>query len=115
MSKAGQGPDSTTARREQRVMRILATVDSIPKGRVSTYGRIAEEAGLPRGARQVGAALRNLPAGRDIAWHRVINSQGQISHGSPSQAAKQKRLLRTEGVTFTKSGKVDLAKHVWPE
>jgi methylated-DNA-protein-cysteine methyltransferase-like protein len=95
-------------------MRIYSTVDSIPKGRVSTYGRIAEEAGLARGARQVGAALRTLPAGRAIPWHRVINAAGEISHGSPRQAEQQRKLLEAEGVTFSKSGKVRLADFVWP-
>ena len=46
---------------DDRRMRILATVDSIPYGRVSSYGRVAEEAGFPRGHRQVARALRELP------------------------------------------------------
>ena len=33
---------------DERVQRILATVDSIPEGRVASYGQVAEEAGLPR-------------------------------------------------------------------
>jgi methylated-DNA-protein-cysteine methyltransferase related protein len=101
-------------RSKQRRMRIYATVDSIPEGRVSTYGRIAEEAGIARGARQVDAALRDLPGDRKIPWHRVINAAGKISHGSPAQAALQRRLLEREGVTMSEAGKVDLASYVWP-
>jgi methylated-DNA-protein-cysteine methyltransferase-like protein len=94
--------------------RILATVDSIPKGRVSTYGRIAEEVGLLRGARQVGKALRELPPGRDVPWHRVINAAGKISHADPAAATRQRRRLEAEGVEFSKTGRVDLERFGWP-
>jgi len=94
--------------------RILATVDSIPKGRVSTYGRIAEETGLGRGARQVGAALRDLPRGRNVPWHRVVNAAGQISPRDGDSQARQRKLLEAEGIEFSATGRIDLARFVWP-
>lgn len=94
--------------------RIYATVDSIPVGKVSTYGRIASEAGLGRGARQVGAALRDLPKGRGIAWHRVINAAGKISVGDPDRVERQRKLLSDEGVEFKLNGSVDLKRYGWP-
>ena len=42
--------------------RIYGIVRRIPRGRVAAYGWIAELAGLPRGARRVGRALKALPA-----------------------------------------------------
>ena len=47
-------------------------------GCVANYGQVAEIAGIPRGARQVGYALRQY-AGRsvDLPWHRVIQSSGK--------------------------------------
>lgn len=98
-----------------RVERILATVDSIPRGRVSTYGRIAKEAGLGRAARQVGAVLRDLPKGREIPWHRVVNASGQISQRPGASCAKQRALLEAEGIEFSHSGRIDLARFVWPD
>ena len=43
--------------------RICAVVDSIPRGRVATYGQVAREAGLPQRARLVGRVLSKLPRG----------------------------------------------------
>ena len=52
----------------QKCDRVYAAVECIPRGRVSTYGRIAELAGLCRGARFVGYALRMLPPESGVAW-----------------------------------------------
>ena len=46
---------------EKRNERIWATICDIPRGSVASYGQVAEIAGFPRGARQVGYALRHLP------------------------------------------------------
>ena len=59
--------------------RIWQVVTAIPQGRVASYGDVANQAGLPGGARRVGAALRKLPADTRIPWHRVINAGGRIS------------------------------------
>ncbi|MDF1801154.1 MAG: MGMT family protein [Planctomycetota bacterium] len=97
---------------ETRRLRILATVDSIPKGRVSTYGRIAAEAGIPRGARQVGRALRHLDAA--VPWHRVVNAAGRSSIPGPG-GAEQRRRLAAEGIEFRPSGSIDLKRFGWPK
>ena len=93
--------------------RIYATVRRIPRGRVSTYGWIAERAGLPRRARLVGHALRCAPSDRRLPWFRVINAQGRISfpRGSPSYL-EQRRRLEDEGVVFVR-GRVNLARFGW--
>ena len=104
-----------TSHAELRRERILATVDSIPRGRVSTYGRIAAEAGLGRGARQVGAALRNLPSGRGVPWHRALNATGKSSVDAAAGVARQRALLEAEGVVFSASGRVDLKRFGWPD
>lgn len=97
--------------RDERRARILAAVDSIPPGRVATYGQIAREAGLPRRARLVGRVLATLPAGTRLPWHRVVNAQGRISlrPGAPLQ----RRRLASEGVRFTAAGRIDLARFTW--
>lgn len=93
--------------------RIYAAVAKIPRGRVATYGWIAERAGLPRRARLVGQALSELPDGRRLPWHRVINAQGRISFPARSaQAAEQRRRLEAEGVHFLR-GRVNLDRFGW--
>ena len=93
--------------------RILQTIAAIPKGRVCTYGKVAELAGLPRHARLVGATLRNLPGGSRIPWHRVINSQGRSSFPEGSDAFhKQIQRLEAEGVILT-GGKYNLRQYLW--
>ena len=46
--------------------RIHAVVRRIPKGRVATYGQIAELAGLPGHAREVGYAMYALRTGEEL-------------------------------------------------
>ena len=97
--------------RDQRRARVLAVVDSIPRGRVATYGQIAREAGLPRRARLVGRFLAQLPPRTALAWHRVVNSSGRIS--LRPGATIQRRRLEREGVHFGRSGRIDLARFGW--
>lgn len=94
--------------------RIWAAVKQVPRGRVSTYGRIAELVGAAT-PRVVGYAMAALPAGSDVPWHRIINARGEISlprggHGH----RRQKRLLREEGVRFDRQGRVNLDEFGWP-
>lgn len=83
----------------------------MPKGKVVTYGQVAELCGLGRGARVVARALRMLPKGSRIPWYRVINSQGKISIAGEG-ADRQQKLLEAEGVIFL-SAKVDLNEYQW--
>ncbi len=94
--------------------RILSTVDSIPRGRVATYGQVALEAGLPRRARLVGRCLRELPPRTELAWHRVVNAEGRIAErGDGESALRQRRRLEEEGVEFDARGRVDLGRYRW--
>ncbi|HEY7640967.1 MAG TPA: MGMT family protein [Steroidobacteraceae bacterium] len=93
---------------------ILAAVRRIPRGKVCTYGNVAEVAGLPRRARLVGTVLRQTPAARDLPWFRVINAGGRISFPVGSDAyARQRHKLEAEGVVFV-GGRVDLRRYGWP-
>ncbi|MBK7642874.1 MAG: MGMT family protein [Planctomycetes bacterium] len=92
--------------------RILATVDSIPRGRVATYGQVALEAGLQGRARLVGRALRGLGPRSRIPWWRVLGAGG-IVRVSGAARAEQSRKLAREGVAVSSSGRVDLARHHW--
>jgi len=94
--------------------RIYSVIDSIPGGKVSTYGTIAKEAGLPRGARQVAAALRHLGPGRDLPWFRVVNSCGKISERPGGGENAQRKLLEAEGMEFNATARIDLKRFGWP-
>ncbi|MBA55728.1 MAG: cysteine methyltransferase [Pseudomonadales bacterium] len=92
---------------------IIQVIGAIPKGKVCTYGRIAELAGLPRHARFVGTILKQLPNDSRIPWHRVINSQGRISFPEGTDKWQlQKQKQEREGITFV-GDQVPLKQFLW--
>ena len=95
--------------------KIYQLVANIPRGKVSTYGRIARAAGNDRYARQVGYALSALPADSKIPWHRVVNTKGEISQRSAEGfAQKQRQRLHDEGVFIDQHGRIDLVRYLCP-
>ncbi|MGH7497283.1 MAG: MGMT family protein [Gemmatimonadales bacterium] len=94
--------------------KIYAVVRRIPRGRVATYGQIAELAGFPGHARQVGYAMAALPAGSSVPWQRVINAAGMVSRRRmPGEELTQRQLLEKEGIRFDARGRVDFRKVRW--
>jgi len=87
---------------------IYRAVRNVPRGRVASYGQIAELAGLEGHARQVGYALHALPDGSGVPWHRIINAKGEISPRSAGDSHElQRMLLEAEGVKFDERGRVE--------
>ncbi|CAM4067429.1 MGMT family protein [Vreelandella rituensis] len=74
---------------------IYTIVDQIPAGRVTTYGRIAAmtEGATPR---MVGTAMRQLPEGHTLPWHRVVSATRRVADHGGAQCQMEK--LREEGV-----------------
>lgn len=94
--------------------KIYGVVRRIPKGRVATYGQVAQLAGLPGHARQVGYALHALPESSGVPWHRVLNAKGMISlRGVLGHDDLQLGLLESEGVYFDSRGCTDLGRFGW--
>lgn len=94
--------------------RVYNFVRRVPWGRVVTYGQVAACLGTPRSSRAVGYALRALPAGNDVPWHRVVNHRGQISPRYPAESPMlQRLLLEDEGLRFDTQGRIDLSTHRW--
>lgn len=91
--------------------RIYEAVKRIPKGKVATYGKVAEMAGNKKMSRAVGNALHKNPDPENIPCFRVVNSKGELA---PEFAfggmGEQKKLLEAEGVEV-KNNKVDLSKY----
>lgn len=101
-------PDSTR-------QRIYAVVRRVPRGKVATYGQIAELAGLEGQARQVGYAMAAVPSSSAVPWHRIINAQGRVSVRSAGSGSTiiQQQLLEREGVLFDGGGRVSLSRYRW--
>jgi len=95
---------------------VYAVVRRIPRGQVTSYGRVARMLGRPTAARAVGYALRALKDKEDdgVPWQRVINSQGRISIINPEHSGnEQANRLRAEGVVVSDDLRVDLAVYLW--
>ena len=102
-----------TQRSSSNYQRIYEVVRRIPAGRVATYGQVAQLAGLPGHARQVGYALHAL-RDEDVPWQRVINSRGEISlRRDPGPEGLQRAMLEAEGIAFDLRGRVDLKRFRW--
>jgi methylated-DNA-[protein]-cysteine S-methyltransferase len=71
--------------------RVLEATARIPFGDVSTYGRVATEAGSPRAARAAGNALGANPLPIIVPCHRVLHSGGGL--GGYTGGLERKRLL----------------------
>jgi methylated-DNA-protein-cysteine methyltransferase related protein len=102
------------ARSDGLYARIYSVVRRIPRGRVATYGQVAELADLPRQPRLVGYALHALDEDAAVPWQRVINARGEVSlRSEPGFEGLQESLLEAEGVRFDERGRVDLARYRW--
>ena len=99
---------------ESSYERIYAVVKRIPRGRVATYGQVADLAGLRGHARQVGYALHATPPNVAIPWQRVVNAKGEISLRPGSGGGNlQAALLQSEGIAFDADGRIDLTRYRW--
>jgi methylated-DNA-protein-cysteine methyltransferase-like protein len=97
---------------ESSHVKILRIVRRIPRGRVATYGQVSKLAGFSRQPRLAGYALRH--ADDTVPWQRVVNAVGKISpRADPDSIPRQRRLLEAEGVRFTPTGAINLAKFQW--
>lgn len=81
---------------------ILAALNAIPKGHVTSYSGVARRAGLTTGyARLVCRVLRELPERHQTPWWRVVRADGHSAMSADSAGgAEQRRRLKAEGVAF---------------
>ncbi len=89
-------------------------MQSIPKGKVVSYGQVAAACGSPRSARQVGGILRSLDS---LPWWRVVNAKGFLSIRGNWEADKdlQKNLLEQEGMQVSKEFTLDMSEYQWSQ
>lgn len=93
--------------------RIYEAVKKIPRGKVATYGRVAQLAGDKKMARAVGNALHRNPDPENIPCYRVVNSKGELAgEFAFGGVGAQAKLLMADGIEVI-NGKVDLNKYGW--
>jgi methylated-DNA-protein-cysteine methyltransferase-like protein len=83
-------------------------IRSIPKGKVSTYGKVAAAAGFPLYHRAVAKFLRG-ELSQSLPWQRVVGAGGEIKLRGEASLEQRKR-LSAEGVTFN-GKRVDMKLH----
>ena len=93
------------------IYEILSVVEEIPEGCVASYGQIARLIGKDKNRRLVGKVLSLSQYYGSFLCHRVVNRAGRCAPGW----YEQEYMLKNEGVTFKKSGVVDIKKHQWNE
>ena len=86
--------------------RVLDAVDRIPRGRVMSYGDVAEFVGMGS-ARAVGMVMSRH--GAEVPWHRVLHADGTCA---THKADHQMEMLRDEGAPMLR-GRVDMVQARW--
>ena len=95
---------------EPRDAAFRRIIRSIPKGKVSTYGKVAAAAGYPLYHRAVARLLRGAPI-QGLPWQRIVGAGGEIKLKGEA-AAEQRLRLTMEGVKFRgRRVNMDLHEH----
>jgi O-6-methylguanine DNA methyltransferase len=93
--------------------KIYDLARKIPKGKVATYGQLAELAGSPGAARAVGMCMKTNPNAPHTPCHRVVASNGKLTGYSAGEGVKtKKQMLLEEGIKFT-GDRVNLVASQW--
>jgi alkylated DNA nucleotide flippase Atl1 len=92
---------------EEYVEAVLLVVEQVPRGRVTSYGAIAERVGVG-GPRRVGRVMSQY--GGPVPWWRVVRADGSLppSHGDEARAN-----YLDEGTPLRRSGHVDMPRAFW--
>ena len=105
----------TAPQRSSLDQRVRAVVGLIPRGRLATYGQVADWIGAYGCARQVGWDLRRVQLPSSIPWQRVVNAQGRISMSLSREGSDwlQRELLIAEGIPVDLNGHLPLKRFLW--
>ena len=80
----------------------------IPKGKVTTYKKMAEALDI-KAYRAVGQAMNRNPNLVTVPCHRVVKSNGEVG-GYAGGSARKIELLREEGVEVSENGQINLSE-----
>lgn len=92
---------------EEYAEAVLALVEQVPPGRVTTYGAVADLLGRG-GPRQVGNVMASQGGG--VPWWRVIRADGTVPPHLGPEALQE---WWAEGTPLRPSGRVDVAVAFW--
>lgn len=92
----------------------LILVSKIPYGRVTTYGAIAEKAGMKSSSRLVGYILSTLKGNNNYPCHRVVNRLGILSgkHNFEPPSLMEE-LLKAEGILIEDDKIINFKEKFW--
>lgn len=91
---------------------VYELVKKIPRGRVTTYGKLAKALRLRGGARTAGRAMAACPNGQGVPWHRVVGAGGALLIREP-YASLQRKLLESEGIELAERRIVGFRTFEW--
>lgn len=93
---------------------VFQVVRQIPKGKVTSYGAIANYLGIKSGARMVGYAMNASHTQIDIPAHRVVNRNGVLTGKHHfSELGQMQRLLELEGIKVENDKILNFETHFW--
>jgi methylated-DNA-protein-cysteine methyltransferase related protein len=93
---------------------VFQVVRQIPKGKVTSYGAIANYLGIKSGARMVGYAMNASHTQIDIPAHRVVNRNGMLTGKHHfSEQGEMQRLLELEGLKVENDKILNFEIHFW--
>jgi len=93
---------------------VFQVVRQIPKGKVTSYGAIANYLGIKSGARMVGYAMNASHTQSDIPAHRVVNRNGLLTGKYHFETPNQmQELLELEGVMVENDKILNFENHFW--
>lgn len=97
--------------KEAYVEAVLTLVEQVPRGRVTTYGAIADTLfdDFGGGPRQVGSVMAAY--GGPVPWWRVVRADGSLP---PSHQGEARQAYLEEGTPLRPSGAIDLRAAFWP-
>jgi methylated-DNA-[protein]-cysteine S-methyltransferase len=90
--------------------KVLVATFKIPKGKISTYKRIADKVGRPRAYRAVATALKKNPLHPIVPCHRVVRSDGRFG-GEEKRAETRRELVEKEGIPI-ENGRIKISEDI---
>jgi methylated-DNA-protein-cysteine methyltransferase-like protein len=92
--------------------KIYKVVSQIPKGKVATYKKVAEIAGI-KNPRVVGFAMHANKDTIKVPCHRVVGSNGKLTGYARGGIKQKRKILEKEGIKFDSKGNIDLKKYLF--
>ncbi len=87
-------------------LQILRLAREIPEGRVVSYGVLGKRSDPPISGYICGRIMALVL--EDVPWWRVVGKDGNLPIGKrgPEMAARQRELLKSEGIQFDENGAI---------